>query len=101
LQAGRPPGRPRALAPDACGRTMRVRVRGARAQGLLRQKDGELRQANAELEERGKLLYKTKVGGLPRQRPPAALMRAHLSRFRLAWLIQPWGRTKRARAPGH
>jgi hypothetical protein len=27
----------------------------------LRQKDAELKQANAELEERGKLLYKTKV----------------------------------------
>lgn len=34
-------------------------------QNLLRQKDAELKQANAELEERGKLLYKTKVG--PRQ----------------------------------
>lgn len=31
-------------------------------QNLLRQRDAELRQANAELEERGKLLYKTKVG---------------------------------------
>ena len=30
-------------------------------QGLLRQKDADLKQANAELEERGKLLYKTKV----------------------------------------
>lgn len=30
-------------------------------QNLLRQKDAELKQANAELEERGKLLYKTKV----------------------------------------
>jgi hypothetical protein len=30
-------------------------------QTLLRQKDAELKQANAELEERGKLLYKTKV----------------------------------------
>jgi hypothetical protein len=30
-------------------------------QNALRQKDAELKQANAELEERGKLLYKTKV----------------------------------------
>jgi hypothetical protein len=30
-------------------------------QNLLRQKEAELKQANAELEERGKLLYKTKV----------------------------------------
>jgi hypothetical protein len=28
---------------------------------MLRQKEAELKQANAELEERGKLLYKTKV----------------------------------------
>ena len=32
------------------------------AQAQLRQKESELKQANAELEERGKLLYKTKVG---------------------------------------
>jgi hypothetical protein len=30
---------------------------------LVRQKEAELKQANAELEERGKLLYKTKVCG--------------------------------------
>jgi hypothetical protein len=30
-------------------------------QNALRQKEAELKQANAELEERGKLLYKTKV----------------------------------------
>jgi hypothetical protein len=30
-------------------------------QNLVRQKEAELKQANAELEERGKLLYKTKV----------------------------------------
>jgi hypothetical protein len=30
-------------------------------QNMLRQKEAELKQANAELEERGKLLYKTKV----------------------------------------
>lgn len=29
----------------------------------LRQKEAELKQANGELEERGKLLYKTKVWG--------------------------------------
>ncbi len=30
-------------------------------QNALRQKENELKQANSELEERGKLLYKTKV----------------------------------------
>jgi hypothetical protein len=33
-------------------------------QNLVRQKEAELKQANAELEERGKLLYKTKVCAL-------------------------------------
>ena len=32
-------------------------------QSLLRQKEADLKQANTELEERGKLLYKTKVCG--------------------------------------
>ena len=33
----------------------------AQPKSALRQKENELKQANAELEERGKLLYKTKV----------------------------------------
>lgn len=44
------------------GQLTAARAATHRRQGLLRQKDGELKQANAELEERGKLLYKTKVG---------------------------------------
>jgi hypothetical protein len=66
-------------------------------QGLLRQRESDLKQANAELEERGKLLYKTKVSagggraqrvarraarlcplpaGRPRSPPPARPLRA-------------------------
>jgi hypothetical protein len=47
-------------APLGCGREQ-LSSSGALSQDKLRHTEQELRQANAELEERSKLLYKTKV----------------------------------------
>jgi hypothetical protein len=48
-------------AADQCSSSTSAEMAVHVLQNMLRQKEAELKQANAELEERGKLLYKTKV----------------------------------------
>lgn len=55
-----PGAQARALSSPRAPAALPAAARGS-PQSLLRQKENELKQANAELEERGKLLYKTKV----------------------------------------